>query len=81
MGPVQENSKTERLSYVLQCSAVITVFRFLPDRDSADAEGADVGERGDGDGDAGVAHRAPDLLRQREARLVLVALGGNSTDF
>ena len=42
--------------------------------DTADGKGADVGERGDGDGDAGVAHRVADPLAEvvRRARLLLV---------
>ena len=36
-------------------------------RDGADAEGEDVGDRCDGDGDAGVLHRERNLLRQRAA--------------
>ena len=43
------------------------------DRDGADAECADVGERGDRDGDARLPHRLPDPLRQGERRLLLVA--------
>ena len=41
-------------------------------RDRADAEREDVGERGDGDGDAGVLHGQPDPLRHRGDRLLLL---------
>ena len=41
--------------------------------DGPHSKGADVSERGDGDGGAGVPHRQPDPLRQRQRRLLLVA--------
>ena len=41
-------------------------------RDCADAECEDVGEGGDGDGDAGVLHRQTDPLRHRRDRLLLL---------
>ena len=40
-------------------------------RDRADPEREDVGERSDGDGDAGVLHRQPDPLRDRRDGLLL----------
>ena len=40
-------------------------------RDGADPECEDVGERSDGDGDAGVLHRQPDPLRDRRDGLLL----------
>ena len=64
-----ESPKTE--SHHLQVTQPFNKLYVLYYRDRADSEGEDVGERGDGDGHAGVLHRQPDPLHQ-----VLVVAGG-----
>ena len=53
--------------------ATVALQACTTNRDGADAEGEDVGERRDGDGDAGVLHRLADPLGERDLLGGLVA--------